>query len=394
MRKANRWMMASICLCMLLLFVGISTHPQYFSILIPDNKIDEMTVDRSLEPITAEKSQLEMQQEQVIDESLAAQNAAWDECAAGQISFTEWQKRNAEAVFSMHPGLKDSSLSSNKVHVLVNGDRVGTENTARGEAYIDQGVIMLPLEQVNVYLGFKTEPSGTGVVISSSEPKFSLKLTIGEKQVVLNDKFRDFSVAPVKNEKVIYVPAVDYVECFGSYAWDEFYRTFNIFPCSQYETRYQIRWNSLGGLIRIEDEVEQSVSVSSGEMIENSGIADTVISSQKIIDGKTYLLITFNNGTAKEYSVLYRDDGSELKHLVNMMSGSSFWIKDNMIYYTRGLPKEGSPEINQLYMHPLDNPNQVVVFKQIFPVVASALTMRDNRIIAITPDGERHMVQF
>lgn len=45
-------------------------------------------------------------------------------------------------------------------------------------------------------------------------------------------------------------------------------------------------------------------------------------------------------------------------------------------------------------MHPLDNPNQVVVFIQTFPVVASALTMRDNRIIAITPDGERHMVQL
>lgn len=136
-----------------------------------------MIVDRSLEPITAEKSQLEVQREQVIDECLAAQNAAWDECAAGRISFTEWQKRNAEAVFSMHPELRNSSLSSNKVHVLVGSER----------------------------------------------------------------------------------------------------------------------------RIRV---------------------------------------------------------------------------------------------IDQLYMHPLDNPNQVVVFIQTFPVVASALTMRDNRIIAITPDGERHMVQL
>lgn len=221
-----------------------------------------------------------------------------------------------------------------------------------------------------------------------------MKLTIGEKRVVLNDKYREFSAVPVKKEKVIYVPAEDYVKCFGSYAWDEFYRTFNIFPWAQYDTRYQVRWSSLGGLIRIEDEGEKPVSASSGEIIANSGIADTIISSQKVIDGKTYLIITFNNGTAREHSVLYRDDGDELKHLVNMMTGSSFWIKDNMSYYTRGLPKEGKPEIDQLYMHPLDNPNQVVVFEQTFPVIASALTIHDNSFIAVTPDGERHMVRL
>lgn len=112
-----------------------------------------MIVDRSLEPITAEKSQLEVQREQVIDECLAAQNAAWDECAAGRISFTEWQKRNAEAVFSMHPELRNSSLSSNKVHVLVNGDRVGTENTGGGEAYTDQ-LYMHPLDIPNQVVVF------------------------------------------------------------------------------------------------------------------------------------------------------------------------------------------------------------------------------------------------
>lgn len=132
MRKANRWMIGLICLVMLLLFVGRSTHPQFFSVQMADNKIDKMTVDRSLESIAAEESQLEVQREQVIDESLAAQNAAWDECAAGRISFTEWQKRNAEAVFLMHPELRDSSLSSDKVHVLVNGDR--SEQRIRPEA--------------------------------------------------------------------------------------------------------------------------------------------------------------------------------------------------------------------------------------------------------------------
>lgn len=394
MRKIQKWILFFICIIVIFVLFGLVNYPQYFTFILTNEVIDEKTINRSFEPAISDEVNENMKREQIFEKCLSEQNVAWNDCAAGRISFTEWQKRNAEAVFTMYPEMRDPSLNSDAVHVFVNGDPVSVESEKEVKAYINQDkLVMVPLEKINNYLGFETQITEQCIVVSSKTLAFNLKMVIGEKTIELNGNERKFSVAPVQKNRVIYVPAEDYVRCFGSYIWDDFFRTFNIFALSDYNIHYQIRWESLGGLIRIENGKETSLPVSFGEAVMNASIADTVISSQKVIDGKTYLIITFNNDRPYEYSVLYRDDGTVLTYLMKIMTGSSFWIQDRNIYFIRGLPTEGQPEITQLYVTSLEDTSNVMAIDQDFPVIASALTIEQGKLTAIMPDGKKYSVK-
>lgn len=124
------------------------------------------------------------------------------------------------------------------------------------------------------------------------------------------------------------------------------------------------------------------------------------IAKQKVINGKTYLLINYNHSHSN-LSTLFRDDGKQLTLIADKInSTSSFTVDDTYVYYTDGISQGPwsagiRPNIIYCYEYAAETPR--VIEKNVHSVLKNVntciLDMKNDQLRAIDTQGNIHILR-
>ncbi len=279
---------------------------------------------------------------------------------------------------------------STDVKLMVNDDYVYSEE-AEGQPYInDAGRTMIPLRIVSESMGYATgwQPDGS-IHITSADGEVDVTLQIGSADYTANGQAGTFETVPTLKNDRTYLPARDFSELYGSIYWDNDSRTVWIYDGT--DTIYCILGNSM---LRATGDGITSVTMPEGDEVSKFGKSDFIV-QQRVIDGVGYVAVNYrmnHNMRAK----LFRDDGDHMTELTTINGSSSFYVKDDTLYYTDGTslgPWSDDINPNTLIVSSLDG-EQKTYYTLDFAVNACMLDMVDGQLVATDPDGVQHVIEL
>ncbi|MDO4281397.1 MAG: copper amine oxidase N-terminal domain-containing protein [Peptococcaceae bacterium] len=263
-----------------------------------------------------------------------------------------------------------------------------------GRVYINEdNRAMIPLRLVNNELGMETQwrPYGT-VTVSGGASDKKVEMTIGHKDVTIDGKETTFGTAPVLKNNRVYLPARDLMQLYGVVAWD--YDRVVIFTDTK-DPYYYVTYDK--GLWRITDDKIDTVALPEGmEVTRFYHKPDTVSRHAKVIDGKRYLTIYYDQNLSG-VAQLFRDDGDHLTHLIRLCHTTDFTVDGNKIYHTMGTDAGSETSFikpNRLLVDTLndDGSRTQRAYDLDFAVNDASLSIQDHKLLVTTPDGSEHIV--
>lgn len=281
----------------------------------------------------------------------------------------------------------------------VNGDKV-TTSEALGEPYINQsGYTMIPLRMVNTYLGYTTDWSKDGSIHIYNEAKGQdIVLKVNTSAYTQNGQAKTFKNLPVIKHDRAYLPAREFVELYGSIGWDGVHRVVSIYPEKDYTAVYQVTGDWQKGTESLM--VTEQGKTSPVELPEGYGLNQgkpTSLISQKLVDGKTYLLLQYGNN-ASQMGELFVIEGHKAVWQATVNSTSSYAIIDQMLYTTDGQsagPWSGNIQEKDLLILPLGQEAKAATrVTQDFAINACTLYAEKGALFAIDAQGDKHSVKL
>ena len=279
--------------------------------------------------------------------------------------------------------------ASDPINLWVNND-VAVTDESMGEAYInDAGRTMVPLRLVNDYLGYNTKWTSDGRIhVTGDNGALDVTLQVGSVDYVSNGAPGKFGTPPLVQNGRTYLPARDFSELHGSIYWDGESRT--VWMIDTDTPLYRVMGRKI---VRARIDGQQVMNIS-GENGVSAQRGDYVNRVKVEKDGTAYVAVNYDND-ASGRGLLFRDDGDKLTCLEVRVNGtSSFAVDGDVVYHTMGT--KAGPWTNAIDPHRLllSTADTEKTYTLDFAVNECDLTMEKGKLIAIAPDGARHVIDF
>ncbi|MEE0434757.1 MAG: stalk domain-containing protein [Peptococcaceae bacterium] len=281
---------------------------------------------------------------------------------------------------------------STDVELYVNYDEVYASETMGMPFINDNGRTMVPLRVVNENLDYITEWTNDGRIhITGKDGLVDVILQAGSTEYIANGEVGQFDTAPVIRENGrTYLPARDFGELYGKVYWDNEERTVWI-----NDREGPVYAFSGDHMIRYDENSAQVVTMPEKYEVDMTDVQEFVC-QQKELDGKQYLIIVYNRNVLMN-GELFRDEGDHMIHLGGINCTTDFTVDGNTLYSTMGTSAghaTGVIDPNELYASSIGDGGKSAIYTLDFAVNECALTMEDGNLIATSPDGTRHIIDF
>lgn len=262
-----------------------------------------------------------------------------------------------------------------------------------GVPYInDVGRTMVPLRVVNDYLDYTTDWTSDGRIhISGKDGAVDVTLQTDSTAYTAGGEAGQFETAPVIRDGRTYLPARDFGELYGSVYWDGAFRT--VWISDREGPSYAF---SNPHMIRYEGDQAEIVTMPEGYEVD-MGDAPEFVQKQKAFDGHQYVTVVYNRDALAE-AELFRDDGDHMTHVAALNATSDFTVDGDMLYFTDGVSAghagAGVRDPYVLYVTDMSGEGKDGIYHLDFAINACTLAIEDGKLVAISPEGIRHVVDL
>lgn len=319
---------------------------------------------------------------------------------------------------SAMPASAAVDVASTDLTLVINEKTVAT-NEDIGQPFItSDGRTMIPLRLVSEELGYQTDWQEDGTIhITSDDGMVDVILVVGADNYMANGKPGVFETQPTLWNDRTYLPALDFMELYGTVSWDNDTRTVTVKTGEPpvVETSDWTFKMSFGGDIEtvgnmyvtaINEKTGKVVYLTGAEDIlggwagETSHYLDFYFNGSKVINGQHYVTIgrsgAMGNAEVAMFSVPDLDTvdtTAELTYVRSFNYTTDYTMANGYLYYTQGTNGPFVHDPNVLYFAKVgDEALTYVSFELDFPVNACTLRVEDGVLIATEKDGTRHEV--
>ena len=279
---------------------------------------------------------------------------------------------------------------STDVNLIVNNAYIGSSE-ADGQVYVsDAGRTMIPLRLVSETMNYTTDwqPDGS-IHVTSADSSVDVTLQVGSNAYTANGTAGTFETAPTLKNNRTYLPARDFSELYGDIFWDNDTRT--VWIAQGQDLQYQAIGDKL---MRANANGIQQVTLPEGYTIDG-GVEFEPISSQRIINGISYITLQCDKSNYVDPVQLFRDDGEHLTYLTDIYP-SSFYVDGNTVYFTDGVNAgawHNPIDAHRLYVTDLST-GKTTQQTVDFAINNCTLNVVDGVLIATSQDGTQHTVKM
>lgn len=297
--------------------------------------------------------------------------------------------------------LAAQAADTNVVAVRVNGDTIMCSG-GLGQPFVNQHQqMMVPLRLVNNSLGYDTKWKKDGLVeILDMEKALIASMNIEKKTVEVDAKNTSCESLTVRDGRC-YVSVNDFDVLYGTAEWDSQKKVINIHPEKEFKQTYEVKD---GKLIRIEGHRETVIKMPEGSPLESTPLEGTTINGNPIEFkdipvkqiGKDIYVGLLGTESPNNFGNIYKIDGKHATYIGEINMSSSYVVEDDVLYHTQGTDAGhfDSTELDakQLILTDIKTGKEIKTIQVDFDINQCTLLMQNHKLVAISPDGEHHVV--
>ena len=299
-------------------------------------------------------------------------------------------------LLAMMMPLAAQAADTNAVALRVNGDTIMCSD-GFGQPFVDHHQqMMVPLRIVNNSLGYDTKWQKDGLVeIFDMEKAPIASIDIKKKTVEVDAKNTPCESLTVQDGRC-YVSVNDFATLYGTAEWDSQEKVISVYPEKGFKQTYEVKD---GKLIRIEGQRETVIKMPKDTLLEGTTINGNPIEFKDIPVkqiGKDIYVGLLGTESPNNFGDIYKIDGKHATYIGEINMSSSYVVEDDVLYHTRGT--DAGPfditelDAKQLILTDIKTGKKIKTIQVDFDINQCTLHMQNHKLIAVSPDGEHHVV--
>ena len=293
------------------------------------------------------------------------------------------------------------AADTNEITVRVNGDVIMCSD-GLGQPFVDNHQqMMVPLRWVNNSFGYNTTWQKDGLVEIFDMDKSHITSLDIENKTVEADATNTTCESLIVQEDRCYISVDDFDALYGTAEWDAQKKLINIYPKKDFKQIYEVKD---GKLIRIEGHRETVIKMPEPTSIEESPLEGTTINGNPIEFkdipvkqiGKDIYVGLLGTESPNNFGNIYKIDGKHATYIGEINMSSSYVVEDDVLYHTRGTDAGffDSAELDpkQLILTDIKTGEEIKTIQVDFDINRCILLMENHELLAVSPDGEHHIV--
>ena len=299
-------------------------------------------------------------------------------------------------LLAMMMPLAAQAADTNAVALRVNGDTIMCSD-GFGQPFVDHHQqMMVPLRIVNNSLGYDTKWQKDGLVeIFDMEKAPIASIDIKKKTVEVDAKNTPCESLTVQDGRC-YVSVNDFATLYGTAEWDSQEKVISVYPEKGFKQTYEVKD---GKLIRIEGQRETVIKMPKDTLLEGTTINGNPIEFKDIPVkqiGKDIYVGLLGTESPNNFGDIYKIDGKHATYIGEINMSSSYVVEDDVLYHTRGT--DAGPfditelDAKQLILTDIKTGKKIKTIQVDFDINQCTLHMQNHKLVAISPDGEHHVV--
>lgn len=301
-------------------------------------------------------------------------------------------------LLAMATPLVAQATDKNEVTVRVNGDTI-IYSDGLGQPFANHHQqMMVPLRLINNSLGYDTKWQKDGLVEILDMEKVPIASMDIEKKTVEVDAKNTPCESLTVREGRCYVSVNDFDTIYGTAEWDSQKKVIDIYPAKGFKQAYEVKD---GNLIRIEDHQETVIKMPEGTQLEGTTVDGNPIAFNDIVVkqiGKDTYVALQGVESPNNFGDVYKIDGKHATYIGEINMSSSYVVDDDILYHTRGTDAGhfDSAELDpkQLVLTDIKTGKEIKTIQVDFNINQCALLMQNHKLLAISPDGDHHIVKL
>lgn len=304
-------------------------------------------------------------------------------------------------LLAMMMPLAAQAADTNAVALRVNGDTIMYAD-GMGQPFVDHHQqMMVPLRIVNNSLGYDTKWQKDGLVeIFDMEKAPIASIDIKKKTVEVDAKNTPCESLTVQDGRC-YVSVNDFDTLYGTAEWDSQEKVISVYPEKGFKQTYEVKD---GKLIRIEGQRETVIKMPEPTSLEETPLDGTTINGNPIEFkdipvkqiGKDIYVGLLGTESPNNFGLIYKIDGKHATYIGEINMSSSYVVEDDVLYHTQGTDAGhfDSAELDpkQLILTEIKTDKEIKTIQVDFDINQCTLHMQNHKLIAVSPDGEHHVV--
>ncbi len=304
-------------------------------------------------------------------------------------------------LLAMAMPLAAQAADTNAVALRVNGDTIVCAD-GLGQPFVDHHQqMMVPLRIVNNSLGYDTKWQKDGLVeIFDMEKAPIASIDIKKKTVKVDAKNTPCESLTVQDGRC-YVSVNDFDTLYGTAEWDSQEKVISVYPEKGFKQTYEVKD---GKLIRIEGQRETVIKMPEPTSLEETPLDGTTINGNPIEFkdipvkqiGKDIYVGLLGTESPNNFGIIYKIDGKHATYIGEINMSSSYVVEDDVLYHTQGTDAGffDSAELDpkQLILTEIKTDKEIKTIQVDFDINQCTLHMQNHKLIAVSPDGEHHVV--
>lgn len=299
-------------------------------------------------------------------------------------------------LLTMMMPLAAQAADTNAAALRVNGDTIMCAD-GLGQPFVDHHQqMMVPLRIVNNSLGYDTKWQKDGLVeIFDMEKAPIASIDIKKKTVKVDAKNTPCESLTVQDGHC-YVSVDDFDTLYGTAEWDSQEKVISVYPEKGFKQTYEVKD---GKLIRIEGQRETVIKMPKDTLLEGTTINGNPIEFKDIPVkqiGKDIYVGLLGTESPNNFGDIYKIDGKHATYIGEINMSSSYVVEDDVLYHTRGT--DAGPfditelDAKQLILTDIKTGKKIKTIQVDFDINQCTLHMQNHKLVAISPDGEHHVV--
>lgn len=309
-------------------------------------------------------------------------------------------------LLAMAMPLAAQAADTNVAALRVNGDMIMCSD-GLGQPFVDHHQqMMVPLRLVNNSLGYDTKWQKDGLVEIFDMEKAPIASIDIKKKTVEVDKKNTLCESLTVQDGRCYVSVNDFDTLYGTAEWDSQEKVISVYPEKGFKQTYEVKD---GKLIRIEGHRETVIKMPEvppleGTPLEESPLEGTTINGNPIEFkdipvkqiGKDIYVGLLGTESPNNFGDIYKIDGKHATYIGEINMSSSYVVEDDVLYHTRGTDAGhfDSAELDpkQLILTDIKTGEEIKTIQVDFDINQCTLHMQNHKLVAVSPDGEHHVV--
>lgn len=289
------------------------------------------------------------------------------------------------------------AADTNEITVRVNGDVIMCSD-GLGQPFVDNHQqMMVPLRWVNNSFGYKTTWQKDGLVEIFDVDKSHIASLDIENKTVEADATNTTCESLIVQEDRCYISVDDFDALYGTAEWDAQNKLVNIYSEKDFKQTYEVKD---GKLIRIEGNRETVIKMPENAHLEGTTINGNPIAFKDIFVkqiGKDIYVGLLGTESPNNFGEIYKIDGKHATYIGEINMSSSYTVDGDVLYHTRGTDAGNfdSSELDskQLVLTEIKTGKEIKTIQVDFDINRCILLMENHELLAVSPDGEHHIVQ-